>query len=70
MRPDILRVVVQRNNVPIAKSMDISLKIAMYQPHPTVGADSNRLCRNVMDVEKVDIRIVIVLKEDVKLVES
>jgi hypothetical protein len=30
----------------------------------------DRLCRNVMDVQKVDIRSVIVLKEDVKLVEN
>ena len=33
------------------------------------GVD-DRLCRNVMDVQKVDIRSVIVLKEDVKLVEN
>ena len=33
------------------------------------GVD-DRLCRNVMDVQKVDIHSVIVLKEDVKLVEN
>ena len=64
----ILLDVVLKNNVQIAKNMVINLKIVMYSP--VLDLIDRRKCRNVMDVEKVDIRSVIVLNEDVKLVEN
>jgi hypothetical protein len=64
MKRDISLVFVLKNNVPIAKNMVTDLKIAT-SIFRVKGVDS-RTCRNVMDVKKLDIRSVIVHREDAK----
>jgi len=65
---DISQDVAQRSNVPIAKNLATDLKIAMFLP---VSLETyNRVCRNAVVADKVDILIATALNAAVKPVEN